>query len=471
VSSSDSDRVERARQALEAAGQEHVLRFADELAPEQLTQLLDQVEALDLSTVSRCIDDVLGESVSAPCEVLPPEVIEVADDDASRAREAEARAAGEERLAAGKVGAFLVAGGQGTRLGYDGPKGRYPVGPLTRRSLFAYHAHRVLATCRRYHRTLPFYVMTSPANNASTVSAFEEAGWFGLDPEQVMFLVQGTLPAVDRSGRMLLAEKHSLSLSPDGHGGCFTALDKSGALEDMACRGVEDLFYFQVDNPLAQVFDPVFLGHHALGRSQMSTKVVEKSDPAEKVGVLARADGRNTLVEYSDLEALGKTLGQDLMGAREPNGKLRFRAGNIAIHVLDLAFVRELISTGGGLPVHRAHKKVPHIDASGARVQPTEPNAVKMELFVFDALLAAERVVTQVVRREDEFAPVKNAEGADSPATAHAALVSQGKRWLEAAGLALPEGDVEVGPLFALDREAFTATLTRADFGPVFDRA
>lgn len=463
-SGTPQDRLRRVRAALAEVSQEHVLRFAEALDPQQLDGLLGQIEGLDLPRVARSIEAVLNEQASAPGQPEPPDVIELPACAESEARDREARAAGEQALADGKVGAFLVAGGQGTRLGFDGPKGRFPVGPLTRRSLFAYHAQRVLASCRRYGSTLPYYVMTSPANHADTVAAFQEAQWFGLAPEQVMFLTQGTLPAIDHDGRMLLAQKHQLALSPDGHGGCLAALDASGALDDMAARGVEQLFYFQVDNPLAPVFDPLFIGHHLLARAQMSSKVIDKTDPGEKVGVVSRRDGRHLVLEYSDLP-------DALANARDPDGRLRYRAGSIAIHMFELEFVRRLLASGTGMPVHRAHKRVPYVDQQGQLVQPGEPNAIKMELFVFDALLAAERVVTQVVRREDEFAPVKNADGNDSPASAHAALVSQAKRWMSAAGREAPEGDAEVGPLYALDCEDFAANLTLADYGPVFDRA
>ncbi|MHC4846620.1 MAG: UTP--glucose-1-phosphate uridylyltransferase, partial [Planctomycetota bacterium] len=321
-----------------------------------------------------------------------------------------------------------------------------------------------LATSRRYGAPAPFYVMTSAANRASTEQAFEEAEHFGLDPAQVFFLEQGMLPAIDREGRLLLASEGSLSMSPDGHGGSLRALSVSGALDDMSARGIEEIFYFQVDNPLTRVLDPVFIGHHAGAQAEMSTKVVAKRDPAEKVGVLAQSDGRVGVIEYSDLHP-------SLAEARDEEGRLRFRAGNIAVHVLRHDFVSRVTAAGVELPVHRADKKVPFLDEEGRLVEPTEPNAVKMETFVFDALGFAERVITQEVLREDEFAPVKNAEGSDSPDTARAALVEQGKRWMSAAGLLIPEGPVEVGPLFALDREEFLATLTRSDFGPVFDRS
>ena len=461
-----SDRRALMAQALAAVGQEHVLRFADELPEGDLSQLLDQLEALDLPRLQRLIQDVLepASDQAQAAELQPPELIERGDDPACAARDKAARERGEQLLRAGKVGAFLVAGGQGTRLGYDGPKGRFPVGPLTQRSLFAYHAQRVLASCRRYDAELPFYIMTSQANHASTVAAFEEAAWFGLDPRQVVFFSQGLLPAIDRDGKMLLASRSSLALSPDGHGGCFDAMERNGALADMERRGLEELFYFQVDNPLAQVFDPLFIGHHSLASAEMSTKVVEKSSPAEKVGVLATQNGQHCLVEYSD-------LADDLASRQDGSGRLMFRAGNIAIHMLRLSFIRRLLNEGSGLPVHRADKKVPCLDAHGKPVQPTEPNAIKMEMFVFDALGFASQVTTQDVDRADEFAPVKNAKGSDSPATARAALSDQARRWATAAKLPVKDGDLEVGPLFGLDFYDFRDTLTQGDVGPVFDRS
>jgi UDP-N-acetylglucosamine/UDP-N-acetylgalactosamine diphosphorylase len=465
LSPSLPDRLRRARERCEAAGQGHVLRWAGELEPAALARLLDQLEALDLQRLARLFESVREPPAARAAPRLePPELIELGEGEQHRRRDRTAREAGQAALAAGQVAAFVVAGGQGSRLGFDGPKGRFPIGPLTRRSLFAFHAQRVLAASRRHGAPAPYYVMTSEANHADSVAAFEEAGWFGLDPGQVFVLVQGMLPAGDPQGRLLLADKGSLFMSPDGHGGSLRALQRSGALDDMQRRGIRQVFYFQVDNPLAPVLDPVFIGHHLLGGAEMSSKVVAKSDPHEKVGIVARIDGRPGVIEYSDLDPA-------LATQRDAQGRLRFRAGNIAIHVLDVAFIRRVLDHGPELPVHRADKAVPCLDEAGGPLRPAQPNAVKLEQFVFDALGHAARTVTQEVRREDEFAPVKNAEGADSPATARAALVAQAKRWMAAAGLAVPAGPVEIGPLFALDPEEFAANLTHDSCGPVFDRS
>jgi UDP-N-acetylglucosamine/UDP-N-acetylgalactosamine diphosphorylase len=465
MTASSAHRLRLARERCEAAGQGHVLRFADELSPPELARFLDELEALDLERLAHLFDSVRAPApAGADAAPEPCELIELGEGEEHRRRDRVAREAGAEALAAGQVAAFLVAGGQGTRLGFDGPKGRFPVGPLTHRSLFAYHAQRVLAVSRRHGAAAPYYVMTSESNHESTLAAFEEAEYFGLERDQVRFLVQGMLPAVDPQGRLLLAGKGRLAMSPDGHGGSLRALQRSGSLADMRARGIRHVFYFQVDNPLAPVLDPVFIGHHLLGRAEMSSKVVAKTDPREKVGIVVRQGGRTGVIEYSDLDPA-------LASQRDEQGRLRYRAGNIAIHAFALDFVERLLASGVELPVHRADKAVPCLDAEGRPVKPERPNAVKMEMFVFDALGHAERVVTQEVRREDEFAPVKNAEGADSPATARAALVAQGKRWIAASGLPVPSGPVEVGPLFALDPAEFAANLSRTDFGPVFDRS
>jgi len=449
---------------LAAHGQEHVLRFADELDERGRARLARQLARLDLDRVQRMIDEVLAHEPAdaASLRLEPIPLVELGDGAEHEAARREALEAGQEALASGRLATLLVAGGQGTRLGFEGPKGCFPIGPVTDRPLFAYHAQRVLATSRRYGVAVPLYVMTSEANHEATTAFFEEHDRFGLHPDQVRFFTQGMLPAVDREGRMLLSARDSLALSPDGHGGCFGALAAHGILDEMRERGIDQLFYLQVDNPLAPVLDPVFIGHHLLDDAEMSTKVVAKIDPTEKVGVLGLIDGRPGVIEYSDLD-------EELAASRDEQGRLRFRAGNIAIHVIARPLVERIARGGVELPVHRAEKKVPHVAPSGELVRPDAPNAIKMEMFVFDALPHARGVVTQEVERREEFAPVKNAEGSDSPHTAARALVEQGRRWLEHAGRPVEHDVVEVGPLFALDADEFRRNLTDADRGPVYD--
>jgi UDP-N-acetylglucosamine/UDP-N-acetylgalactosamine diphosphorylase len=349
----------------------------------------------------------------------------------------------------------VVAGGSGTRLGFDGPKGTYPIGPVSAASLFQIHAEKLRALGRRYGKTPPFYIMTSPENHAATVRFFDEHGRFGL--EHVRFFVQGQMPAVDRAtGKVLLARKD--------HGGCLTALATPApgggpsCLDEMRDRGVRTLFYFQVDNPLMEIADPAFLGHHRQAGAEMSFKVIEKVQPDEKLGVVVLVAGRPEVIEYSDLPA-------DLAERRGPEGGLELWAGSIAIHVLERAFVERLVSDLK-LPFHRALKKVAHVDESGQVVTPSEPNAVKFEQFIFDALPLAHTFALVETSRTKEFEPLKNATGPDSPASVRQRMSDLFGDWLERAGATVarrPDGSVpfglEISPLFALDAAELKAQL------------
>lgn len=448
---------------LRAAGQGHLADALDRLSGTARERLRGEIEALDLELIARLVRGLTGEGQpEGPGEIAPPapeSLVPLPRDAEALARERRARHAGEELLGAGGVAAVLLAGGQGTRLGFEGPKGLYPFAPVSGRTLFEHHAAKIAAVRARYQTDLPWYVLTSPQNDEATRAAFEQAGWFGLEPGSVRLVVQGTLPAVDRdSGRILLAEPDRLALSPDGHGGLLSALRGSGALDEMTAAGVRTIFSFQVDNPLARVCRPEFLGHHFLEAADMSSVVVRKVGPEEKMGVIARIDGRPGVVEYSDLP-------DELARRRDDDGELVYWAGSIAEHCIDVAFVRRLTDGGLRLPYHHALKRVPHVDAAGNRVDPPEPNAVKFETFLFDALPSADRTVAVEAAREDEFSPIKNAEGPDSPATARRDLNRLYARWLESAGVAVPRDaagepvDLEVDPRRALDADELARSL------------
>lgn len=451
-----------AEDVLRAAGQDRLADALAGLGPEDRATLEAEIAGLDLPLVQRLVRELVGgDGAAVHGAIAPPPpdaLVALPSTDADRQRELRARRAGQALLAEGRVAAVLLAGGQGTRLGFDGPKGLYPYAPITGSVLFATHAAKIAALRGRYG-ALPWYILTSPQNDAATRAAFEEAGWYGLEPGSVRFVVQGTLPAVDRdTGDILRDAPGRIALSPDGHGGLLSALRTSGALDEMSTAGVSTIFTFQVDNPLLPVAQPEFLGHHALAGADMSSMVVRKLGPAEKMGVIATVDGRTTVVEYSDLP-------DELAQERDHEGELVLWAGSIAVHCIAVDFARRLTDGGLRLPFHRALKKVPHIDDAGARVTPDEPNAVKFETFLFDALPFADRTVTVEAAREDVFSPIKNAEGADSPETARRDLNRLNARWLEAAGVAVPPGDdgepvdIEIDPRFALDAEELAEVL------------
>lgn len=453
-------RQENWQEALRAAGQEQLLRFWDELDADGQARLAKDIMEIDFTEVKRLYDElVCGDGAHAVdySDLEPAPYILHPEHGGSVAQWQGARATGEVALCAGKVAAFTVAGGQGTRLGYDGPKGTFPVTPVRGRPLFAVFADKLRAAGDRYGRPVPWFIMTSQLNHAATVAAFKEADYFGLEPEQVMFFAQGRMPAVNFDGKVLLAAKDAVAMSPDGHGGSLRALVRSGAIAKMRDMGIEAISYFQVDNPLVQCIDPAFIGFHLEAGSDMSSKMIPKAYPGEKVGHFCCQKGRTLVVEYSDMPMA-------LQEERLANGQLRFTAGSIAIHILSVDFVARV---GGGeadvrLPFHRADKKIPTIDVNGAPVQPDKPNGIKFEMFVFDALPFARQPVIIETLREDDFSPVKNATGVDSAETCRADQLRQWARWCRAAGVSLatdatglPEIEFEVSPLFADSEAAF----------------
>jgi UDP-N-acetylglucosamine/UDP-N-acetylgalactosamine diphosphorylase len=368
----------------------------------------------------------------------PAPVIELPEHGGDPQLRESARSRGEAMLAAGRVAAFVVAGGQGTRLGFDGPKGAYPVGPLSDRCLFEIFAQKIRGVIRRHGAKMPWYVMTSDATDAATRAIFAEHDCFGLDPDDVVIFSQGMVPAFDFDGRLVLEAPDRIFESPNGHGGALTALDSSGALADMERRGIDTISYFQVDNPLVRLADPVYLGLHEQADAEMSCKVLRKPDPDVKWGVLVLLDGQLAIVEYTELD-------DELRNARDADGRLVYWAGSPAIHLLCTDFAKRMAADADRwLPFHASAKKIPTVDADGRPVKPDAPNGHKLERFVFDALPAAERTCLVETRASEEFSPIKNAEGPESPSSARRDLVAEYRRWLSEAGIQPPPEDQRI---------------------------
>ncbi len=291
--------------------------------------------------------------------------------------------------------------------------------------------------------------MTSPLNHCETLDIFQANNYYGLDRSDVFIFQQGTNPNFGFDGRILLADIATIAASPDGHGGSLKALYDSGAIADMKQKGIEHISYYQVDNPLINIFDPLFMGLHVLNDAEMSSKALIKAGPLEKIGNFGLVDGKVTVIEYSDLP-------DEQAERRNPDGSLVFELGSIAIHIINTDFVEKLNANGFALPVHRAVKKIPHIDADGNSVTPGEPNGIKLEAFVFDALpLASKSIILQTVRNE-EFAPVKNTTGVDSAEVTIQMMIARTCRWLESAGVHIPKKQdgspdcvIEMAPGFA----------------------
>jgi len=441
-------------------GQEHILRFWDELDDTARARLAQQVASLDLELIDELVRTRLSDDRSGVTfDFGPVEVTGPPRTDEERSAYERAREVGGRLLREGRAACVVVAGGQGTRLGYDGPKGTFPIGPVSQRSIFQLHVEKIRALGRRHDTHIPLFVMTSVTNDEATRTFFERNGNFGLPDEDVFFFVQGMVPAVDLSGRLILDAPGHVFQNPNGHGGVLSALVDSGGTAEMKGRGITDIFHFQVDNVLVDPAEPVFLGFHHLTGAEMSSKVTPKRNAEEPVGVtVRRSDGRTAVVEYMD-------LGDEQARRKAPDGSLLFAAANLCIFWYTVDFV-EAVDGRGGLPYHLARKKVPAVDENGKCVEPTEPNGVKFETFVFDALPQAERTFLMEIDRAEEFAPVKNATGEDSVASARQAMTERSGRWLESCGVEVPRRKdglslhpVEISPLYALDAEELKSRL------------
>jgi UDP-N-acetylglucosamine/UDP-N-acetylgalactosamine diphosphorylase len=459
---SSTQRYENAVELLTSHNQGHLLAFYDQLDDLQKQHLLDQIDGLDFSQIPAWITNHVKNATAPaiPAHLDPaPSYTPTPTSLAQEQKYAKARKLGAELLSAGKVAAFVVAGGQGTRLDFDGPKGNFPISPIKNKTLFQLFAETILAAGKKYGANLPWYIMTSPLNYSATVEIFQSNDYYGLDKSDVFIFQQGTLPNFALDGKILLADRANIATSPNGHGGSLKALYDNGALTDMKTRAIEFISYWQVDNPLVNIFDSLFIGLHALDNAEMSSKALIKHRPTDQVGNFCLVNGKVTIIEYIDLPL-------EEADRRNPDGSLVFELGSIGIHIISTAFVERLNSLRFALPIHRAVKKIPHIDASGNAVTPTEPNGIKLETFVFDALpLASKSVILQTVRSE-EFAPVKNATGPNSPDVTRQKITARAAAWLEAAGIAVPKKPdgspdcvIEIAPGFALSAEDIKAKI------------
>lgn len=452
---SPTQRLADVQRTLAAAGQGHLLAFWNALSDSQRLELLSELDQVDFALCQRLIPEYVHDrpALAMPQRIEAAAVLPAVPTGALAAEYEDARGRGRAAIAAGQVAAFTVAGGQGTRLGFDGPKGVFRISPVRGASLFQLFAEFLRGCGRRYGCVPPWYIMTSSLNHDATCDYFRESGYFGLHERDVMFFRQREMPAFLPDGRIALRAPHRLALSPDGHGGSLRALAESGALADMARRGVRQISYFQVDNPLVKPIDPLFVGLHIARGSEMSSKAVTKAADTERVGNFCLADGKLTVIEYSDLPP-------ELATAKNADGSRRFDAGSIAIHVLEREFVERLTRPGSGvqLPWHRADKKQAVVNPQSGAID--QQDVVKLEMFVFDAIPLARNPLVLYTRREEEFSPVKNAEGVDSPATTRRDLVRRAAAWLEGAGVRVPRGadgepacTVEIRADFALDAE------------------
>jgi UDP-N-acetylglucosamine/UDP-N-acetylgalactosamine diphosphorylase len=324
----------------------------------------------------------------------------------------------------------------------------FPIGPLSGRSLFQIMFEHCQARAKQFHCAIPIYVMTSPQTHQETDSFLRRHNYFGYPNDEVRLFCQGEMPALDcHTGKVLMAERGTIATSPDGHGGALRALDRSGCLADMQRRGVAYVFYGQIDNPLLQICDPAFIGCHILHHSQMTSQVIRKTEPLQRVGNVVQIQGRAQIIEYSDLPDAAAEQ-------RNSDGTLRLWAGSIAVHVFDREFLSQAVQHPEWLPFHRALKKVPAIDGQGNCHVPTQNNAIKLERFIFDLMPHAAQALACEIDPAHGFAALKNAPPAatETATWVQHAISNHFRDWLTRAGCTMAEGATfEINPLFAVD--------------------
>ena len=427
-------------ETLKQQNQEHLLNDVDSLGDAERQAYLERLSQVNWQELQEPAEHIPMSAVGASRVVTLSERTERRD---------ELRSIGEEALRSGKVAVLMVAGGQGTRLGFNGPKGCFEIGAHSGKSIYQLQAEKVLSMSRRVGKTVPFLVMTSPMTDEETRDYFAVNDNFGMEDGQVRFFSQGTVPSIDESGKVLLAGPGKLLENPDGHGGCHTALVSSGRLAELQKEGITQIVYIQVDNVLAPVDDAELIGLAVVEKADVITKVLEKAHPDEKVGHLVRVNGRDHIVEYTEVTPeQAREKGDD--------GELIYRWGSPAMHCWSVDFFGRLAEKGFTLPLHRSKKPLKAWNGS----EISEVVGWKNERFIFDLVPAAEISLGLEIDRIAEFAPVKNAEGSDSPETTRQIASDYYARWLESAGVGMHIAAghlIEISPLFAATEEQFVA--------------
>lgn len=403
--------LQQAQEKLEKYGQQHVLKYYEELSGEEKQALLDQIESTDMSILEACLhkEELAKKGVITPLAAM--QLDEIA------AKRESFTATGLEAIREGKVGAVLLAGGMGTRLGSDDPKGMYNVGVTRELYIFECLINNLMDVVRQADAWIHLFVMTSDKNHDATVRFLEEKQYFGYRAEYVHFFKQEMAAATDYNGKIYLEEKGKLSTSPNGNGGWFISLKNSGLLELVHSEGMEWLNVFAVDNVLQRIADPCFIGATIQNHCAVGSKVVRKSAPDEKVGVMCLEDGRPSIVEYYELT-------EEMMNARDEKGDYAYYFGVILNYLFRVEELETMMASR--MQLHIVEKKIPYLDENGCLVKPEAPNGYKFENLVLDMIHQLDSCLPFEVEREKEFAPIKNATGVDSVESARKLLEKNG---------------------------------------------
>jgi len=398
-----------AYQKLEKYGQTHVLKYFDTLEENKQQLLLESIEKTDISFLEKeCLSDKERKNITPLAAMQLDEIA---------ARKGEFLDAGLDAIRKGKVGAVLLAGGMGTRLGSDKPKGMYNVGITRELYIFECIINNILDVVKQAGVPIPLYIMTSNVNDADTRAFFKEKNYFGYDPSYISFFVQKMAPATDREGKIYMESPYEMALSPNGNGGWFASMSDGGLLPELEERGIEWLNVFAVDNVLQRIADPVFVGATLISGVEAGAKVIRKNDPYERVGVLCLEDGHPSIVEYYELS-------EEMAHAKNEKGERLYNFGVTLNYLFKKDSLIALLERE--LPLHRVEKKIPYMDESGNKIKPEAPNGYKYENLVLDMINMLDSCLPFEIVRNYEFAPIKNKEGVDSVESARALLTENG---------------------------------------------
>lgn len=403
--------LEQAKQKLKKYGQEHVLKYYDQLSESEKEALLEQIEATDMSIPDACLHK---DKLAQKGVITPLAAMQMAESEANREQYVKL---GLEAIRAGKVGAVLLAGGMGTRLGSDDPKGMYNVGKTRKLYIFECLFNNLMDVVKQADTWIHLFVMTSDKNHEKTVAFLKQHDFFGYDSRYVHFFKQEMAAATDYNGKIYLEEKGRLSTSPNGNGGWFISLQNNGLLDLVHEKQIEWLNVFAVDNVLQRIADPCFIGATISKNCVVGSKVVKKTNPQEKVGVMCLEDGRPSIVEYYELT-------EEMANARDEKGEYAYYYGVILNYLFKVADLEKMMASR--MPLHIVEKKIPYLDEQGNPVKPEEPNGYKFENLVLDMIHQLDSCLPFEVDREKEFAPIKNATGVDSVESARALLEKNG---------------------------------------------
>lgn len=395
------------KEILKKYGQEHLLSNYEKLSNKDKNRLLNDILTIDFGEISKLYEQTKHKIKFENCKIEPIEHVDKAK--LSNEEIQKYSEIGIEQIKKGKLAAVTMAGGQGTRLGHNGPKGTFDLGLDSHKSIFEILCDTLKLARKKYGVVVPWYIMTSDENNDETVEFFEKNNYFDYPKEAVKFFIQGEMPMINTEGKILLNEEGLIKQAGAGHGAIFEAMRKNGIIYEMQNNGIEWVFIGGVDNVLVKMVDPVLIGLSIERNVLAAGKSVVKANPHEKVGVFCKKDGKPSVIEYSEIS-------NELAEAVDEKGELLFGESHILCNQFNIKILEELAKNK--LPYHVAFKKATYMDEKGNIISPTEPNAYKFEAFIFDAFSSIPEMLVMRVKREEEFAPVKNAEGVDSPETA-----------------------------------------------------